>query len=387
MAGGYKITTLSVNNTALSGANVASSHRADAAYFNPANMSWFDEKNHLETDLNTIYLSSIKYTNASDSSIYSKSEYKILPALFFVSKPVENVRFGLCLVTPAGLTKRWDDQPARFYAKEYTLKTIEVNPSASYKPTENLSLAVGYRAVYSKAKLKGDGNGLPDGDPRSPISRDMSGDSIDSGYNLALSYRPTDTLYLAATYRSKVDLTLKGDAHIVIGSYRTDTKGEVKSLIPASLSLAVSYKITPKTIFEFVYEKTFWSDNEKLDFDFADSYAESLLGKPIPKMWKDAAAYRAGVTHYKDRWRLMAGAFYDETPVPEFTLGFETPDSDSYGFSFGGRYKISRKLETGFATMVLFKKDRSITDNQYSINGTFSNSRALIFSFGLGYDF
>ena len=42
----------------------------------------------------------------------------------------------------------------------------------------------------------------------------MKGESIDYGYNLALAYHPIDNLELAATYRSKVNLTVDGKADL-----------------------------------------------------------------------------------------------------------------------------------------------------------------------------
>ena len=49
-AGGYKIPETSVNGVALSAANVAHSQNADAAYYNPANMSFMADENALEAD-------------------------------------------------------------------------------------------------------------------------------------------------------------------------------------------------------------------------------------------------------------------------------------------------------------------------------------------------
>lgn len=44
MGAGYKIPETSTNSVALSGANIAHSQGADAAYDNPANMVFMDDK-------------------------------------------------------------------------------------------------------------------------------------------------------------------------------------------------------------------------------------------------------------------------------------------------------------------------------------------------------
>jgi len=258
----------------------------------------------------------------------------------------------------------------------------------AWRMNEHVSFGGGVRAIYSKAKVTGDGEGLPASDPRSAISRELKGDSIDYGYNLAVSIRPNDRLSLAATYRSRVDLTLDGDADVVVGRYRSQSDGSVKSVVPASASVAIAYDVENFATVEFVYERTFWSENRELDFHFKDPRIESLLGAPIEKNWKDVAAYRLGVSKEFDGWRGMAGLFYDESPVPDRTLGYETPDSDAYGVSLGIRYPWSEQLAISAAGMYLIKKDRTVSgDNIYGIDGEFSGNRAYIFTAGIDYDF
>jgi len=388
-AGGYKITTSSLNATALSSANVANANGADAAYYNPANMLYNSKSNDLEADLTYIGLPPIEYTSDAGTTISSKSEGAFIPTLHYVSEPIGRIRLGLAVVVPAGLTKRWEDQPARFYANEYSLTAVEANPTVAVAINEKLSIAAGVRVVYSEATAKGDGAGLPVLDPRSAITRSMDGDSLDAGYNLALSYRPLDAVAMAATYRSKVRLTLEGDASVDIGAYHSDTTGSVESLLPAAFSLAAAYRFNGETTLEFVYERTFWSENESLDFEYEDAFVESILGAPINKNWNDTNTYRLGLTRIYTNWRVMAGTFYDETPVPEATLNFEAPDADSYGLSLGGRYSFGQHWSLGLSGMYQVKKDRSVSSppNENGIDGEFSNAKAYIVTTGIGYSF
>ena len=388
-AGGYKLTTSSLNGTALSSANVANAHGADAAYYNPANMVFNGGNNDFEADLTYIGLPPIEYTPDAAAAISSESESAFIPTFHYVSAPMGRVRAGLAVVTPAGLTKRWEEQPARFYANEYSLMAVEFNPTLAVAVSAQVSVAFGARFVYSEAKAKGDGAGLPGADPRSGISRSMEGDSVDAGYNLALSYRPLDSLSLAATYRSKVNLTLEGEASVDIGAYHADTKGSVESLLPAAFSLAAAYRFDTDTTLEFVYERTFWSENKSLDFEYDDAVVESVLGAPIDKNWNDTSTYRLGLTRAYANWSVMAGTFYDETPIPDATLNFEAPDADSYGVSLGGRYRFGSAWEIGLSGMYVVKKDRSVSSppNENGIDGEFSNAKAYLVTAGVGYRF
>lgn len=63
LASGYRIPEQSLNSTARAGSYVAYTPGADAAFFNPANMSWLENRWTLEADATWIHLSSIEYTD------------------------------------------------------------------------------------------------------------------------------------------------------------------------------------------------------------------------------------------------------------------------------------------------------------------------------------
>ena len=81
----------------------------------------------------------------------------------------------------------------------------------------------------------------------------------------------------------------------------------------------------------------------------------------------------------------MAGLVIDNSPVPDGTIGFELPDSDSTAVSLGMRYQITDKFDIGLAALYSMRDERTV--NSASLNGTFSNSDVLIVSTGIGYKF
>ena len=64
MASGWRIPEQSVDSTAKAGANIASSTRADTAYYNPANMAWMEDTWHVELDATWIHLYEIDYEDS-----------------------------------------------------------------------------------------------------------------------------------------------------------------------------------------------------------------------------------------------------------------------------------------------------------------------------------
>lgn len=385
LASGYRIPEQSLNSVALSAAYVANANGADASYYNPANMAFMAEGGYIETSLTYINLSKVNFDGIAPSMDgESKEEEFLLPNLHYVSPKMGNWRYGLSIVAPAGLSKRWDDPFPRASAEEFTLKVIEVNPTASYLVNDQFAVGFGLRGVYTEGVIKYKGTGY---------QNKMEADSIDFGYNLAMSYKPMNDLTFSATYRTKVDLTVSGDAETVLGV--TSRNGDVKTQIPlpASLALAAAYTMN-KTTAEFVFERTYWSAYDSLDFQFENTIVESTsLGAKKSKNWKDANAYRIGVSHqYSDALKLMAGFAIDKTPAPSSTIGFELPDSDAKLYSVGFEYKLSQNLKVGLAYLYDDKEDRTVSNYNASTNptgasGTFTDSSAHLVTASLKYKF
>ena len=404
---GYKIPEQSLNATALSAAYVANARGADASYYNPANMAFSQSGSDLEIAFTYINLPKVTYDDTVSSTFSgdSLSENFYVPTFHYMSPEYNNWRFGLSFVAPGGLSKRWDEPYPKTFAEEFTLKILELNPSASYKVNDKFAIGFGLRAVYTDGIVKSDGT-VPadlDGDGTDEsyvnISRDMSGDSIDFGYNLALSYLPMKNMTVSATYRSKVDLTVSGDAALsnvavsglypagtVLGAYSGGAKVTIP--LPATLTLATAYTFD-KTTVELTYERTYWSSYENLDFDYDTDLSATALAvfdNAIPKNWKDTNTYRIGVTHqYSDKLKLMAGFAIDETPIPDSTISFELPGSDAKLYSVGFEYKINDKIKVGMAYLYDSKDSRTVLNS--SVHGTFSDGGAHLLTASFKYRF
>jgi long-chain fatty acid transport protein len=382
MAGGYKIPESSLNATALSAAYVANAHGADAAYYNPAAIVHNEDANLFEADMTYIGLSKIHYASTGGAvNIDSKSENFLIPTLHFASKKLgdNGARIGLSVVVPAGLSKRWGSAPALYSAEEFTLETLEVNPSFAVPISDTISFGAGIRAIHSSGVVKSS----------YLVSRDMQGDAIDYGYNVAVMFKPTKAFSLAATYRSKVDLNVEGDAKLYAGaSLVYDGDASVSVPVPAALNLAAAYTFDTGTTIEAVFERTYWSAYKNLDFDYSIPLSGALgaaFDTSKPKNYKDSDSYRLGITQKYNQWTAMAGIAYDETPVPESTLGYELPDSDAWIFSLGGKYAMDKQWSFGVATLVDLKKSREVHNT--SINGEFSDARAYLVTAGIEYRF
>ena len=389
MAGGYKIPEQSLNSMAKAGANVAYTTGADASYDNPANMSFMDEsKSYVEGGVTLVHLPSNVYTLVAPYSGESEVENIPIPFFHYVSEAIGDFRWGVSMVVPGGLTKRWEGQPQKSFVEEFTLKIIEVNPNIAYKVSDDFSIAGGLRLLYSEGIVKSTG----------AVSRDMEGNTFAFGYNLAMTYKPTSDINLAVTYRSNVDLDQEGDAKLSFGpTVAYNGAASVSVPLPASLNLAISKTWEDKFTLEFNYERAFWSTYKNLDFEYGGANIGGLtpyFDTPIPKNWKDTNTFRIGATIKMDnKITAMMGFAIDESPVPPETLGFETPDTDAKIFSMGFQYQQTESLSWGLAFLYDSKEPISFAPGENTVNpviangGSFSGGGAYLTTLGISYEF
>lgn len=396
-ASGYRIPEQSFASTAKSGANIANTNGADASYYNPANMAFMDDKSYLESAFTYINLPSIDYTDSQSSALNSSSkiEHFLAPAFHYVSpKITEDLRFGVSFTAPGGLAKRWDDVYARATAEKFALKILELSPSMSYAISEQLAIGLGVRMTYIEGEVKSDAT-RNIGTTAMRFYRELEGDSIDFGYNLALTYKPTNALTIATTYRSNVDLSLKGDATLIGGVANYIGDASITIPLPAVFDLAVSYDFG-KTVVELVYERTFWSKYKALDFNYAqDLTANPLLANfdtPLTRDWSDVNCYRIGITHeLTDELTLLAGFAYDESPTNSEHFGFELPDTNAKLYSLGASYKINQDMTLALGYLYDQKDSKSVNNrtatDTTAINGEFKNASAHLVTMSFMYEF
>jgi len=386
-ANGYKVPENSVSSVSLLAANIAHSSGADTAYYNPANMAFMKDENNLELGLMLISVESSKFDGKGEVAkewitadhIESESELPIIPSIHFVSSKYNNFTFGFSMVVPSGVTKEWEVRPAKDKAEQFTLEVIELNPTVAYKINDKMAIALGLRALKSSGIVKS----------TSSASRDMEGESFDFGYNLALAYKPTSALEIGVTYRSKVNLEEEGNAKLYIGNAKVyDGGGSVEVPLPAQFNLAVAYTFDSQTTLEVVYEKSFWSAYKTLDFNYISNIPAILqpsMDNPISKDWEDTITFRIGVTQELNELTLMAGLTIDETPIPDKSLSFELPGTDSTAISFGAKYKVNENLTAGFGMLCSMKESRKVINEE--LQGEFASGETYIFSTGIGYKF
>ena len=397
-AGGYKVPEQSADSLGLAASNVAFSFGADAAYFNPANMMFLDGRHHVESTLGWFHINSLDFKTDSGKTYSSKKFDSLAGTFSFVSPELyENWKFGLALAVPAAVGISWEDPETAFTGKRFKLQVVELNPTVAYRINDKLAIAVGARGVYTKGKIASDfGVGY----------REIQGDAINYGYNVALTYRPIEELSFAVTYRSKVNLELKGhtDADfkrpLAPISYHGKTKVEIP--LPAQLVLATGYKFSDFTLL-LAFERTYWSKFKDYDFEFGDKTAahtnppfgrffKAMMDDPVIKNAKDSNTYRIGLAYdVNEKLRLMAGFSYDEDITSSEHTGLELPNTTSKAYTAGLNYKFTDNLEVAFGYVYQHRDKKRATDIASStttkMSGEFDSGKIQIVGTTFKYTF
>ncbi len=400
---GFQIPNQSVTAVGIAGAHVAFTPGPDSSYYNPANMNFLDDSWQMEASLTSLYLPSIEYADSRSPLLdgSSDSELFFLPLIHVSSKEYRDFRFGFSLTFPYGLAKSWDQPFPAATTRKFSLTVVEANPTLSYSVVDNFSIGGGIRIVYGDGEVNSIATSPPFDQltPLTSLSRDLDGDDAGFGYNLAATVRPTGNWAVAATYRSEVDLELEGDASLqalageaAILSYLGSGKLDVS--LPAVFSLATSYSLDALTL-EITWNRTFWSSFGELDFQYDRSFIGTVFDafdRPLARNWDDSDAIRFGATlAVTEQLTTTLGFAFDETPVPDRTLGFELPDSDALMYTGGIRYQQSQNLQLALSYMYQYNTSRTVSNltgaGLAGVDGKFTEGGAHAVTAGLMYNF
>lgn len=342
---------------------------------------------------------------------YAKKTLQPVPKIFYKTRTYEilglKTNFGLNFTTPSGLSMDWGGE-AGVFLDDVMIMMMEFNPVVSFKLSDQVAIGGGFRFLYSAGEF---GNTL-----FVPINGAMSQAGMDIaytgttkvvqtsnaaangyGYNLALTIRPfkSSDLLVAVTYRSNIALEMKGslsaDSHIEMGGMaqgvlKMDADLTLGADLPPIVNIAIAKRFG-KVLAEFVMETTYYGKARIFEFAYANQTFDKsgLTGSKVPVIggnttdfvnpdemlgaadysavaygngWKDATAYRLGLTYqHSPKLKIMGSFAYDKTPAPQGQFGI--PDANAYAFGLGARYELwDGKADVGVAYSLALKDNR-----------------------------
>lgn len=401
---------------------------ASTVWFNPAAMSKLGDKAQMSV-AGHIIVPTAKFTDTGSGFTSPLApplaganddggSNALVPNFYYVRPINEKMTFGLGVNAPFGLEVTYnDDWIGRYLATNSEMKTININPSVSWKANDKLSLGAGVSAQYidvtlgrsinsaglclqvagallSSPALQGQcAAALAPGQSTADSKGEISGDDLSYGFNLGLLYEPTEQTRIGVSYRSKVNHTLEGDADFTVNSalgsvFASDPGSQAilnqiialelsdqsnitaKANLPDSASFSIAHNLNNKLELLGDVTWTGWSSFEELRVLKAD-------GTPLtvtPEQWDDSYRVSVGGNYkYSDKLTLRTGVAFDETPIPNAQLRTpRIPGNDRTWISFGAGYKVNKKLSLDFGYSHLFVDDTPIdhTDTEVATNLT-----------------
>ncbi|PIE45400.1 MAG: hypothetical protein CSA45_03425 [Gammaproteobacteria bacterium] len=399
LASGYHFGTQSVTVQSTANASAAEAVDASTLFYNVAGLSKLEGTN-ISINANLV-APSVKYKNSEASypagmpaNVTGATRGQIAKSLvvaphFYASHQLnDQLTVGLGVYVPFGSgTEYQRDSVLRYNVNKMDLKTIDINPTLSYKINDHHSVGIGLIGQYTIAGLRNYANfgsiagvnGGADG------FVDIEGTDWGFGYNIGYLWDVNDKVRLGANYRSKVEHTLKGDAEwkfanpnapltqaiapgIRGANYLPSEKTTVKIVTPESLSLHGMVKIDPKWT---AFGDITWTRHSRfntLNINYENIKQPSNTSVTILKPnWKDTFKFSLGAAYqYSDPLQLRFGIAYDQSPVRGVDQRLTTlPDNDRIWFSLGAKYNLNKNSSLNLGYSYIHIKDAKANVNGY----------------------
>ncbi len=323
----------------------------------------------------------------------------IVPNAYYSLNLDNGWAFGLGINAPFGLVTHWDDGwIGRYHGLKSDVLTVNINPSAAYKITKNLSLGAGVNVMYMRAHLSqavdfGTILAAAGGTPqRDDGKATLEADDWSFGYNLGAIWEFTPDTRAGIHYRSRVKQELEGDAEFDVpakirailagvgsGAFvNTDASGEI--VLPDTLSFSLFHRCTPRFAVMADATWTHWATFDELKIEFDNPEQPDSV---TTENWENTWRFALGATYNPlPQWPLRFGVAYDESPIPDAEHRTpRLPDNDRIWLSLGTGYQVGERLSFDVGYTHLFVDEAKIDKDPVGedatrggMKGEFTNS-------------
>lgn len=385
VAAGFQINETSGSGlgNAFAGA-AAAAEDASTLWSNPAGLSRLGERQvagaiHLVTP-------SIKFRNQFSAAATQQplggdggdaGGVNVVPNLY-VAMPLDRQwTLGLGINAPWGLVTDYDSGwIGRFQADKSDIKTVNINPAASFRLRDNLSLAFGLNIQRIDATFTNQLNYsavlLQAGGPASPGLESgvrIKGSDTAFGWNAGLLWELDKDRRVGLHVRSGIRYDVSGNvtfthptttnpaAAAVNAGLLFDSGVTAKVEMPAIVNLSYFDAIDSRWAVMADAQWTGWSSIEDLTFVRSSGSTLSSTPEHFKDVWKIAAGanYR-----YNDQWLLRGGVAYDKSPVQREFRTPRLPDHDHTWLTAGAQYRLNPKMQIDVGAAYVWVKKGTI---------------------------
>lgn len=398
----------------MGGAFVAVADSPGTLFYNPAGLVQLDG---LKLELGvTLLTPSVRFQGVApaggEAEVNTVRPYTPLPSAYVSYRVHDRVAVGLGVYMPYGQTVQWPEAVdaagarvswwGRDLLRRASLKTFFVTPTIGVKLHRRVLLGLGFSVVQGAVTLER--SVTFSADAADDVQLKLSGDdvAVSASAGLLVQVLP-ELLHLGLTFRSGVDFTFAGTAVYSRGGDGAGVPAGLRTQLidgPVSAELSLPHTIGfGLAAFPFsgltlglAVEVVTWSSFDRLVIQHGDLTDESgavtrergHLDMVEPKLWHNSVTLRLGAEYELLRRNLPVrlGFAYDQSPVPEATVGPGTPDASGYHFSLGMGYRL-RGFTVDLAYQYRFS-DSVKSTAAAPLPGTYQTSAHLL-ALSLGY--
>jgi long-chain fatty acid transport protein len=354
---------------------------ASTVWWNPAGMSRLPTGKHLLLGGHLI-VPSTKFNNrasvpaqaAGNSNGGDAGEPTFVPNLFYAMDLNPSWSFGVGVNVPFGLATEYDsDWVGRFQGIKSEVKTLNINPSVSFKLSDRAS--VGFGVSYQRGKIDLV-SGLVTGTASETLNR-VSVDGDAWGFNIGALFNVTPATRVGVHYRSSLDYTFDGTLSVdAVPAGNSNVKLDLET--PATLSFSAAHRVNDRLELLADVTWTEWSRISSLPLIRTSGPLNGQTADTLVFNFDDTWRVSVGANYkWSGPWTFRAGVAYDQSPVPNAeTRSVRLPDNDRYWLSLGATYQTSRSSRFDFGYTFIKIKDADINNDQRTanrglVNGTY----------------
>src|SRR5437867_287545 len=343
----------------------ATAEDASIIFYNPAGMSLLPGGMQVSAGLALINLSA-KFSDsgsAAPAGIGSlggnggnAGDLSAVPNVYFAMDAAPSWKVGVGVSVPFGLKTEYDPTwMGRFQAIKSDIKTLNVNPSVSYKLDDKMSFGFGLNyqqidAELSRAAVIG---------PGAETVATVKGKDTSWGFNAGAMFQPTPDTRLGVSYRSSIKYNVSGTVNVAaVPALNGDANVDIK--MPDTFSIALNHRLDSKWTLLGDVTRTGWAKIKDLTIVTSNGQPPNVTQENFKNTWRVGvgATYR-----HSDDWSIKTGFAYDQSPVNDTDRTPRLPDNNRLWLSVGGQYKFSKAGTLDFGYAHLFIKDAPINQD------------------------
>lgn len=284
-----------------------------------------------------------------------------VPNLYLSGRLTDKLTLGLGISSPFGLATEYDSGwVGRAQTIKSDVRTINYNPSVSYRLNDKVSLGFGVNYQKIDAELTNAGGSL-------------KGDDSTWGWNAGALFTLSPAMRVGLSYRSSMKYTLEGTLN---GA--TPVRADLE--LPDTAILSVWQQVSDRWEAMGDLSYTRWNSLKSLNvISRASGNAIAQAGETFnyDNSWRIAwgAAYKAS-----EAAKIKFGIAYDRTPVRDTDRSARVPDNSRLWLSLGGQWNAGRqgKVDLGYSYLYLRDPDINMTKNGTTLRGSYDASAHIV---------